>query len=187
MKMLKSHKEICLTFRRIKFLALKQGKGFVFDNCFYDSIKTKYGNESIGEILKNDNTSGCCYFYALLLAYAMEGSCLKTGVLHRLDLNKNDAYYEEFGHAWVECGNFVFDTTAKQVFLKDFYKTNFMVEERKVFDHSHLQNKENFLNFASFAVKNRPELLARFFENDKENETKKLFYDESLSKKTRNR
>lgn len=175
MKMLKSHKEICIMFGKIKLMALKQGKGFVFDNSFYDSIKTKYGNESIGEILKNDNTSGCCYFYALLLAYALEGSCLKTGVLHRLDLNKNDAYYEEFGHAWVECGDYIFDTTAKQIFLKDFYNINFMVEERKVFDHSHLQNKETFQNFASFAVKNRPELLARFSENDNIKETTKIF------------
>lgn len=154
MKFIKSYQEDYY-FNAIAKKGLKCKKATKFCENFYATLSHKYGQYTCGEILKNSDTNGCCYFYSLLLARSIPGSTLVIGALNKLNSTQNDAYYEIFGHGWVEKGNLVFDTSSKQIFDKDFYYKNYLATTKEKFSHDQLENTEIFKDLANNLIKDR--------------------------------
>lgn len=98
MKFIKSYQEDHY-FNSIAKKGLKCKKATKFCEDFYATLSHKYGKYTCGEILKNSDTNGCCYFYSLLLARSIPGSTLVIGALNKLNSTQNDAYYEIFDMA----------------------------------------------------------------------------------------
>ncbi len=160
-KYLRNFEEQELVFKRFKHKCLKIGSGKNFDKELYDQLDLKIGKDTIGEIIEKSYTLGRCYFYALLLAKGLKGSTLVHGILHKLDVSVRDEYYEEFVHAWVEKGEYVFDTTAKMVFLKDEYYERLRAEAKVSYSQKNLAENISFVKLAEDAVALRPVLKSR--------------------------
>ena len=162
--------------------ALKKQKGAFFDDIFYDHLKKEFWNGSFGECLKEECTTGNCYFYALFLAKAMKNSTLKIGKLNKLNMSIEDAYYETFDHSWVEYGNTVFDTTLKMAFDKDFYYENYGAEIKESYEHDELENSKTFFKLGLNAVYYRNFLFDKFYKVVKDDYiSSKAEYDKLVS------
>lgn len=162
-KLLRNILEQNITLFKISSQARKAKKGIRFDDKFYDLLSKKIGKYETGKFIKQKETKGYCYFFALILARSMPGCELKIGALHKLDRNIRDCYYEEFGHSWVEKGNLVYDTTTRMIFNKEFYYKNYDVEVFKTIEFDRLKETETFCNLGINAIKNRPELTDCLF------------------------
>lgn len=150
-------------FNRVVNCAVKEKCAKPFSEQFYSKLTKVMAEKQIGEILKTSVTVGYCYYYATLLCLAMENSELKIGVLENLNVNVNDCYYTEFVHAWVEKDGFVFDTTSKHVFNKEFYYKNYGAKVDKTITHNDLKDKSKLFELGVFAVKDRPEKVDEMF------------------------
>lgn len=162
-KFVRSILEENFLFSKISRKAIKTKNSIHFDDRFYSFLRRDVGGVGTGEFIKSNETRGNCYFYALLLARSFPNCELKIGVLHRLDRSVHDCYYEEFGHSWVERGDFVYDTSAKQIFDKKFYYKHFCVEILRSYDFCELRDENLFCSLGINAVKNRPELVNSLF------------------------
>lgn len=145
-------------FNLIAKKGLKKKKSKEFDNDFYNKLKNYYDDRTFGEILKNEDTNGCCYFYALMLAKNMVGSTLCVGNLNRLNSVYNYSYIDTFGHGWVEKDNLVYDTTSKQIFDKDYYYHNYNAEVKEKISSDELKNFDIFKSLLKKSVENRSKL-----------------------------
>lgn len=189
-KLMRNILEQTLTFYKVSSQAIKTKKGLRFDDKFYDLFSQKIGKYETGKFIEQKETKGYCYFFALILARAMPGCKLQIGTLHRLDRNVRDCYYEEFEHSWVEKGNFVYDTTTKMIFDKEFYYKNYYAEVLKTIDFEELKDTETFCSLGINAIKNRPELTDSLFlceemkevSKDKFNKKMESVYDSSSKK-----
>lgn len=150
-------------FSEIAKKLLKKKKAVQFDDKFYAELKKEFWNGPYGECLKNEETIGNCYFYALFLAKSIKDSTLKIGVLNRLNMNVRGEYYQPFHHSWVEYGNFVLDTSLKMVFLKTEYYNKYFVEALKTFSYDDLKNEQTFFELGCNAVSYRNELFGKFY------------------------
>lgn len=159
----------------------KLKKAICFDDCFYDLLSKKIGKIETGQFIKYSETMGNCYFFALILARAMPCCELKLGVLHSLDRNIRDCYYEEFEHSWVEKGDFVYDTTARMIFNKEFYYRQFNVEILKTYSSSELKNVDVFCDLGINAIKNRTELSASLFMCEEIKSISKKNFEDKIS------
>ncbi len=162
-KLVRSTIEETLIFSKISRKAIRTKNAIHFDDRFYSLLRRHVGSVETGEFIRTNATRGNCYFYALLLARSFPNSELKLGVLHRLDRSVQDCYYDEFEHSWVERGDFVYDTSAKQIFDKKFYYKHFCAEVLKTYESSELRDENLFCNLGINAVKNRPELVNSLF------------------------
>lgn len=128
----------------------------------YDKLSMDCLGKTYGEMLKDDYTSGYCYFYATLLCKALENSELKLGILNRLNTD-HDYYYSEFGHAWVEYNGFVYDTSSKMIFNKEFYYKYYDVSIKESYTHEQLKDNDIFFKLAINAVKDREDKVDFMF------------------------
>jgi len=150
-------------FKLFELKSLRKKKAINFDESFYRMLNYKIENRTVGEILKNDWTYGNCYYYAFLLALALpDCKLVYDGKLHKLDLDIRNSYFVEFGHAWVEKGDFVFDTTLKQVVKKDYYYKYFNAEIKDSC-RSYLLKDDTLLEIGLKSVRFRSELVAQLF------------------------
>lgn len=145
-------------FNLIAKKGLKKKKSKVFDDEFYMNLTKKYNDKTFGEILKNNNTDGCCYFYSLMLAKNIEGSTLCVGKLNKLNSVFNYSYIDTFGHGWVEKDNLVYDTTSKQIFDKDFYYKNYDADVVEKISSEKLKNFDVFKSLVKKSIENRSKL-----------------------------
>lgn len=127
-----------------------------FSDQFYESLDDIYQNKTYGEILKEVSTTGCCYFYALLLAKNIKNSTLVFGVLEKLNSSRNGDYLVEFEHAWVENDGKVYDTTSKQIFDKVFYVKNYGAVAKRTISYDEVCR--NFTKLAKDASKDKYDL-----------------------------
>ncbi len=162
-KFVRSILEENFLFSKISRKAIRTKNSIHFDDRFYSLLRRHVGSVETGEFIKINSTMGNCYFYALLLARSFPNCELKLGALHRLDRSVQDCYYEVFEHSWVERGNFVYDTSAKQIFDKKFYYKYFCAEVLKTYDFGELRDENTFCSLGINAVKNRPELVNSLF------------------------
>lgn len=151
---LKTDRQVHKRSNNIVGKAFKIKKAKSFDDKFYSVLTKKVGNKTVGEILKQNETNGCCYFYSLLLASCNPKLKLVYGYLRALD--KVDYFFEPFGHAWVESDDFVYDTSCKAVIEKDYYYKMFQAEECQ--EYSNLSEKQ-IATLAIEAVESRPRLI----------------------------
>lgn len=157
MKYIKKEKEDYY-FNLIAKKGLRKRKSIEFDSEFYNKLDNYYSDRTFGQILKNENTNGCCYFYSLMLAKNMEGSTLCVGNLNKLNSVFNYSYIDTFGHGWVEKDNLVYDTTSKQIFDKEFYYKNYNVEVKEKISSEKLKNFDVFKSLLKKSVENRSKL-----------------------------
>ena len=127
-----------------------------FSDQFYEGLDDVYQNKTYGEILRDASTTGCCYFYALLLAKNMKNSMLVFGVFENLNSSRNGDYLVGFEHAWVESDGKVYDTTSKQVFDKDFYVENYGAVAKRTISYDEVC--KNFAKLAKDASKDKYDL-----------------------------
>lgn len=160
-KLIKSYQEDGV-FHYVVNKALKKHKAFPFGQSMYDKLSMDCLGKTYGEMLKDDYTSGYCYFYATLLCKALENSELKQGILNRLNTD-HDYYYSEFGHAWVEYNGFVYDTSSKMIFNKEFYYKYYDVSIKESYTHEQLQDSDVFFKLAINAVKDREDKVDFMF------------------------
>ena len=146
-------------YEKICKQAVVEKWSFPFTDSFYGLFKFRFGDESVGKRIKEEDTVGNCYFYSLLLARAMPKSQLMHGFLHKLDID-GEKRKIVFAHAWVERGNMVFDTTARQVFNKDDYYRTFDVKVYRKYPFEDLKGRYKFFKLATQAVNNRPMLAS---------------------------
>ncbi len=158
---LKSNKQIYKRSHRIIMRAFSSKKAKPFDDKLYSLLNKKIGNRTVGEMIQQDETNGCCYFYALLFAKSSPKFKLAHGYLHALD--KIDYSYEPFDHAWVESEDFVYDTSFKAVVDKDYYYKKFRVE--KYMEYSQL-NSQEVAELAIKALENKAQLIPVLQEMD---------------------
>ena len=118
--------QACNSFLNIAEKAIKKGQAIKFNDSVYSKLyKHCYDGIPSGEFIKNSHTSGYCYLFALLFARDIKDATLVYGGLKALCSGE---MYEPFEHAWIEVGDYCFDTTTKQAFKKDFYYKNYMPE-----------------------------------------------------------
>lgn len=161
--MLRNEYQPSVVYRYYCERALKKHKAKAFDDNLYNAIKdTFYADKSCADKIKNEFTVGKCHYYALLLAKALDGATLCTGNLNALNYSVEGAYYIPFEHSWVEIGNYVFDTTSKQVFNKDYYYKYLKAEKEHTYTHEMLQDEKLFFSLGVRAIKDRDELLTDF-------------------------
>lgn len=163
-------------FNLIAKTALKKKKAVKFDEGFYDILKSR--NPEIAQMIETNCTSGYCYFYSLLLAKLLPSSTRKKGILRNLTSNINDCYMDYFYHAFVEQGDFVYDTSSKMIFDKEYYYSAYDVRVDDIVPAKDLQNSALFEYLLRESISERPSLkgrLEKVLENQKmsENETEK--------------
>lgn len=171
-------------FDKISNMAIRKKQAKNFDDTFYQKYNNLILDEyAFGEYLKNANTIGCCHFYALLLAKCTPNSILNVGELKTLESSVRDEYLEPFEHSWVEVGNFVLDTTSKQIYNKDYYYKVFKPQVYKEYSQSDLNNEKTFLLHLYWSLKNREFLLENVFKNNFKNKYYKYINDNEFVKK----
>ena len=163
-------------FNLIAKTALKKKKAVKFDEEFYDILKSR--NPEIAQMIETNCTSGYCYFYSLLLAKLLPSSTRKKGILRNLTSNINDCYMDYFYHAFVEQGDFVYDTSSKMIFDKEYYYSAYDVRVDDIVPAKDLQNSALFEYLLRESISERPSLkgrLEKVLENQKmsENATEK--------------
>lgn len=171
-------------FDKISNRAIRKKQAINFDDMFYQ----KYNNLTLdeyafGEHLKNANTIGCCHFYALLLAKCTPNSILSVGELKTLESSVRDEYLEPFEHSWVEVGDFVLDTTSKQIYNKDYYYKAFKPQVYKKYSQKDLHDEKTFLLHLYWSLKNREFLLENIFKNNFKNKYNIYKNDKEFIKK----
>ena len=171
-------------FCKICRKALKKNKSTMFNDEFYnylnenigymtikkwskDSKKVEIIHKQFGDILKQRDTMGKCYYFALLLARNFPNCNLVRGELRKLNAyDHEEGTREDFIHSWVEIntskGNFVIDTTSRQIFDKDFYYEKFDACPSDIFSHGQLLNDELFFNLGVYSTNWRHELCEDF-------------------------
>ncbi|MBP3619937.1 MAG: hypothetical protein J6J24_04685 [Clostridia bacterium] len=157
--------EIDNMFKKICRDSILQGKSAKFDDNFYKLLSFKFGSLTVGERIENEETAGNCYFYALLLCRAIPRSSLKHGYLHNLEKTVNNEKIK-FPHAWVETGDFVYDATAKQAFVKKDYYQSFGAEVNRSYLYENICNPYFLFKLGVMAVKERPMLAQELMEYD---------------------
>ena len=145
-------------FTKFAKKALFHKKAKPFNNDFYDSLKTIYINEPFGIALRGQETSGKCYYYALLLTRCMEDSTLIIGSLNKLNSSRNDDYLDVFEHSWVEKDNLVYDTTSKLIFDKEYYYKIYDASVKKEIHYSDLLDSNTFKKLLENSKQYRHEL-----------------------------
>lgn len=145
-------------FTKFAKKALFHKKALPFNNEFYSSLNTVYIDEPFGVALRGQETSGKCYYYALLLARCMEGSTLIIGSLNKLNSSRNDDYLDVFEHSWVEKGNLVYDTTSKLIFDKEYYYKIYDASVKKEIDYKDLLDPNTFKKLLENSIRYRKEL-----------------------------
>ncbi len=160
-KLIKPYQEDAM-FHYVVKKALKKYKAFPFSQNVYEKLTMDCNGKTYGDMLRDDYTSGYCYFYATLLCKALPDSILRLGVLNTLNTD-HEYYYSEFGHAWVEFNNFVYDTSSKMIFNKDFYYQNYDASVKETYTHIDLENPDIFFKLAVNAVKDREEKIDFMF------------------------
>ena len=140
--------------------ALKKKMAKMFNDDFYLSINEhSYNNIPSGEFIKNSDTLGYCYLFALLLARDFKGAELKNGYLYALCSGE---MYAPFEHAWVEFGDYCFDTTTRMVIKKDYYYKNYMAKVDKSYTSEQLQDDKLTFLLGLRAIALR-ENMSKFF------------------------
>lgn len=171
-------------FRKISNRALKEKQAKQFDDVFYQKYDNiTFGDTTFGKFFKNSKALGCCHFYALLLAKCTPNSALKVGELKTLESSVRDEYVEPFEHSWVEVGDFVFDTTSKQIYNKDYYYQVFKPQVYKEYSQSDLNDEKTFLLHMFWSLKNRELLLEDNFNKLFKNKYYKYINDDEFVKK----
>lgn len=86
--------------------------------------------------------------------------------MQKLTFNYTDGSTQNFDHSWVEIkspeGNLVIDTTARQIFDRDYYYEKFDVCPREIYSHGQLLNDELFFKLGVYATNWRRELCEDF-------------------------
>ena len=170
-------------FCKICSNALKKNKSAEFNKEFYNYLNENIGymtiknwskymtevvimHKQFGDILQQSVTSGKCYYYALLLARNLPNCSLAKGELRKLKFSYTDGTTQNFDHSWVEIntpdGNFVIDTTARQIFNRDYYYEKFDVCPHEIYSHGQLLNDELFFKLGVYATNWRRELCEDF-------------------------
>lgn len=144
--------------------AVKQKWAVAFSDELYSALNFKFGNKTVGQRLKEEDTVGNCFFYALMLAKSMPNCVLKHGFLHRLDINAENGEKILFAHAWVERGDFVYDTTSRQVFNRNFFYKTFDAKVYRTCHPNDLKSLRMFFKLGTQAVNNRPMLAHELLE-----------------------
>lgn len=171
-------------FRKISNRALKEKQAKQFDDVFYQKYDNiTFGDTTFGKFFKNSKTLGCCHFYAMLLSKFTPFSVLKVGELKNLEASVRDEYVEPFEHSWVEVGDFVFDTTSKQIYNKDYYYQVFKPQVYKEYLQSDLNDEKTFLLHMFWSLKNRELLLEDNFNKLFKNKYYKYINDDEFVKK----
>ena len=153
-------------FTKFSKFALWKRKAKRFDDKFYANYSDVFfGDYNFASMLKNSNTIGCCHFFALLLAKATPNSKLQTGELDALMAVAYNGCKEPFEHSWVEVGDYVLDTTSKQIFKKDYYYQTFKPIVKQTLLESELQDDKQFFLQAFWALKKRELFLEDNFLN----------------------
>ncbi len=143
--------------------ALKKKLAKKFDDNFYTKINGHcYCGKQSGDFIKNSYTSGYCYLYALLLARDFDGAELKNGNLFALCSGE---MYAPFEHAWVEFGDYCFDTTSRMVIKKDFYYKKYMAQVDKSYTNEQLKNDKLVFLLGLRAICLRDEMAEFFVDN----------------------
>lgn len=171
--------EIDFVYKKICRKAIVQGKAVNFDDEFYNLLSFQFGNSTVGQRIKNEETAGNCYFYALLLCRSMHKSTLKHGYLRRLDRQVENKKIE-FSHAWVETEEFVYDVTSRQIFGKKYFYENFDAEVCRSYLHENLRNPYILFRLGINAVKERPMLAHELMEYDEFQKVDKDYVRECL-------
>ena len=171
-------------FEKISKKALRKKQAKAFDDAFYQNYNNlALGKYPFGEFLKKSSTIGCCHFYAMLLSKFTPSSVLKVGELKNLEASVRDEYVEPFEHSWVEVGDFVFDTTSKQIYNKDYYYQVFKPQVYKEYSQSDLNDEKTFLLHMFWSLKNRELLLEDNFNKLFKNKYYKYINDDEFVKK----
>lgn len=171
-------------FYKICKKAIRKNKSTEFNDEFYNYLNENIGymtikrwskdnkiveiiHKQFGDILKEKSTMGKCFYFALLLARNLPNCNLVRGVLRKLNAyDHEDGTRQDFIHSWVELstpkGNFVIDTTSRQIFDKDFYYEKFDACPSEIFSHGLLLNDEVFFNIGVYSTNWHNELCEDF-------------------------
>lgn len=141
--------------------ALKKEIAREFDGPFFAMLARK--SDEFSETLQTNSTKGYCYSYAMLLSWFLPNCKLVHGVLDKFPVLGDDGgSYDEFEHAWVETGKFVYDTSAKCVFDKEQYYKIFAARAKQTFSKQDLSNRKVLNKLCSHALHLRPEMANIF-------------------------
>lgn len=167
-------------YTKITNKALKKKQSKKFDEVFYEKYNNKIEDITFGKFLESSYTIGCCHFYAMLLAKNTPNSVLKVGELKTLEASVRDEYLEPFEHSWVEVGDYVLDTTARQIFKKDYYYKVFEPVAYKTYSQNDLCDEKLFLTHMYWALKNREFFLEDTFNKYFKNKYQKYKNDKKF-------
>ena len=116
----------------------------------------------------------------MLLTKNTLNSVLKVGELKTLEASVRDEYLEPFEHSWVEVGDYVLDTTAKQIFKKDYYYKVFEPVAYKSYSQNDLYDEKLFLTHMYWSLKNREFFLEDIFNKNFKNKYQKYKNDKEF-------